>query len=107
MTKKNKRSIKVYGMSGYKYRTTPTIMLKGQWLAELGFEIGDYITISCEDGKIVITPDAEKAALAKAEQEFIEKELAALNKKFRKEKERLHAQFVAERNAEYGAAKEA
>ena len=107
MTKKNKRSIKVYGMSGYKYRTTPTIMLKGQWLAELGFEIGDYITVSCEDGKIVITPDAEKAALAKAEQEFMEKELVALNKKFRKEKERLHAQFVAERSAEYSAAKEA
>ena len=36
MTKKNKRSVKVYGMSGYKYKTTPTIMLKGQWLAELG-----------------------------------------------------------------------
>ena len=27
-----KRSIKVYGQSGYKYRETPTIMLKGMWL---------------------------------------------------------------------------
>ena len=27
------RNMKVYhGMSGYKYRATPTIMLKGQWL---------------------------------------------------------------------------
>jgi len=33
-----KRSIKVYGQSGYKYRETPTIMLKGQWLKEAGFE---------------------------------------------------------------------
>ena len=66
MTKKNKRSVKVYGTSGYKYKTTPTIMLKGQWLAELGFEIGDYLSISCEDGKIIITSDAEKAALMKA-----------------------------------------
>ena len=30
MTKK--RSIKVYGKSGYKYQETPTIMLKGKWL---------------------------------------------------------------------------
>ena len=34
MTKKN-RSVKVYGMSGYKYQSTPTIMLKGNWLKEL------------------------------------------------------------------------
>ena len=27
-----KRSIKVYGQSGYKYQETPTIMLKGMWL---------------------------------------------------------------------------
>lgn len=107
MTKKNKRSVKVYGMSGYKYKTTPTIMRKGQWLAELGFEIGDYLSISCEDGKIIITPDAEKAALMKAEREFMEREMASLNKRFQVEKERLHAQFVAEKGAEYGMTKEA
>ena len=47
MTKKN-RSVKVYGMSGYKYQSTPTIMLKGTWLKELGFDIGDskYIVFS-------------------------------------------------------------
>ena len=33
-----KRSIKVYGQSGYKYRETPTIMLKGMWLKEAGFD---------------------------------------------------------------------
>ena len=27
-----KRSIKVYGQSGYKYQETPTIMRKGRWL---------------------------------------------------------------------------
>ena len=36
-----KRSVKVYGQSGYKYRETPTIMLKGLWLKEAGFDIGD------------------------------------------------------------------
>ena len=107
MANKNTRTVKIYGMSGYKYHATPTIMLKGKWLEELGFEIGDYITVSCEDGKLIITPDAERAALAKAEQEFMERELASLNKRFQKEKERLHAQFVAEKNAEYGAVNEA
>ncbi|SFQ46019.1 Toxin SymE, type I toxin-antitoxin system [Lachnospiraceae bacterium XBB1006] len=51
MANKNMRTVKIYGMSGYKYQATPTIMLKGKWLEELGFEIGDYITVSCEDAK--------------------------------------------------------
>lgn len=103
MAKKN-RSIKVYGMSGYKYQSTPTIMLKGNWLKELGFDIGDYVSISCENDKLVITPDAERAELAKAEAEFMERETKALQKRFKEEKERLHLQFVAERKAEYGVA---
>ena len=44
------RSMKVHEQSGYNYKATPTIILKGQWLKEMGFEIGDYITVSCEDG---------------------------------------------------------
>lgn len=35
-----KRSIKVVSQSGYNYKATPTITLKGQWLKELGFDIG-------------------------------------------------------------------
>lgn len=31
---KERRNMKVYGMSGYNYKPTPTIMLKGQWLKE-------------------------------------------------------------------------
>ena len=62
------RSMKVHEQSGYNYKATPTIILKGQWLKEMGFEIGDYISVSCEDGKLIITPDAEKAAMAKATQ---------------------------------------
>ena len=103
MAKKN-RSVKVYGMSGYKYQSTPTIMLKGNWLKELGFDIGDYISISCENGKLVITPDVEREELARAEAEFMERETKALQKKYQKEKERLHLQFVAERKVEYGVA---
>lgn len=62
-----KRSVKVYGQSGYKYRETPTIMLKGLWLKEAGFDSGDYISVTCEDGKIIITQDAERAAVKAAE----------------------------------------
>ncbi len=69
-----KRSIKVYGQSGYKYQETPTIMLKGMWLRELGFEIGDYISVVCEDGKLIITLDAERAGVEKAEAEIMENE---------------------------------
>ena len=73
-----KRSIKVYGQSGYKYQETPTIMLK-----ELGFDIGDYISVTCEDGRLVITPDAERAAVKAAEAEFMEREMKALQKALR------------------------
>lgn len=101
MKRQNIRSMKVHEQSGYNYKATPTIILKGQWLKEMGFEIGDYISVSCESGKLIITPDAEKAAMAKAEAEFMEKEMKKLQKRFQAKKEHLHAQFVAERTAEY------
>ena len=42
MAKKNVRNMKVCGQSGYKYETVPAITLKGKWLEELGFHLGDY-----------------------------------------------------------------
>lgn len=101
-----KSSIKVISQSGHNYKATPTIMLKGQWLKELGFDIGDYVSISCENGKLVITPDAERAAMAEAENAFMEREMASLKKKFEVEKSKLHAKFVAEREARYGVCEE-
>lgn len=58
---KELRELKVYGTSGYQYKTTPTIMLKGQWLHELGFDEGSLISVKCEDGKLTIVklPDPE------------------------------------------------
>ena len=44
------------------------IMLKGMWLKELGFDIGDYISVTCEDGKLIITLDTERAAMKAAVQ---------------------------------------
>ena len=102
MAKKN-RSVKIYGMSGYQYQQVPTIMLKGKWLEALGFGIGDYISVSCEDGKIIITPDTERAAMKEAEAAFMQREMAALQARFEQEKEKLHLQFVAEQKVGYGA----
>ena len=96
-----KRSIKVYGQSGYKYQETPTIMLKGMWLKELGFDIGDYISVTCEDGRLVITPDAERAAVKAAEAEFMEREMKALQKRCEAEKVKIRAQMVAEPGARW------
>lgn len=96
-----KRSIKVYGQSGYKYQETPTIMLKGMWLKELGFDIGDYISVTCEDGRLVITPDAERAAIKAAEAELMEREMKALQKRYEAEKVKIRAQMVAEPGARW------
>ena len=96
-----KRSVKVYGQSGYKYRETPTIMLKGLWLKEAGFDIGDYISVTCEDGKIIITQDAERAAVKAAEDEFMEREMKALQKRYDAEKVKIRAQMVAEPGARW------
>lgn len=54
--KKSTRNLKVYAQSGYKYKDTPAIMLKGQWLKELGFDSNMPIEVKCEDGKLTIVP---------------------------------------------------
>ena len=91
----------MHGTSGYRYKATPTIMLKGEWLKELGFEIGNYVSVSSENGKLVITQDVEMAAIKEAEAAFMERETRILQKRFEAEKEKLHAKFIAERKAEY------
>ena len=40
-------NMKVYEQSCHHYKSTPTIMLKGQWLNELGFEYGTPICVEC------------------------------------------------------------
>ena len=96
-----KRSIKVYGQSGYKYKETPMIMLKGMWMKELGFDIGDYISVTCEDGKLIITLDTERAAMKAAEEEFMKREMKALRKRYEAEKAKLCAEMVAESGARW------
>lgn len=106
MAIKKLRQMKVYGQSGYHYKETPAIVLKGNWLQELGFEIGDFISVSCENGKLIITPDAERAVLAEAETFFMVQETKKLQRRFEQEKARFYAQFVAEQRVQYGVCEE-
>jgi len=52
---KENRNLKVYEQSGYHYKPTPVIMLKGKWLEQLSFPAGTQITVKCEDGVLTIT----------------------------------------------------
>lgn len=52
--KKTNRKMKVYAQSGYQYKPTPTITLKGAWLEEWGFMIDTPIIVHCEEGKLTI-----------------------------------------------------
>ena len=99
---KNKRSVKVYGMCGYKSKLTPTIMLKGKWLSDFGFDVGSYISITCEEGKLIIAPDMERMELEEAMAEFAEQEKKKFQKRFKKDKEVFRAQYVAEQQTKYG-----
>jgi hypothetical protein len=52
--KKTNRQMKVYAQSGYRYKPTPTITLKGAWLEEWGFMIDTPVIVQCENGKLTI-----------------------------------------------------
>lgn len=60
MAFKKFRKMKVYNVSGYNYKDTPTIILKGDWLKETGFDIGSLIQVECENGKLIITQREEE-----------------------------------------------
>lgn len=61
MTNKKERQLKVYSQSGYYYRNDqrPAIFLQGKWLQELGFDIGDNITVKCQNNKLTIKNNAK------------------------------------------------
>lgn len=66
--KKSKRILKVYystqerDHSSYHkiYKKVPTIILKGQWLEQLGFQVGDEIQVSCANNELVISKISQK-----------------------------------------------
>jgi len=53
--KKIMRQLKVVEQSGYKYKPTPTIILKGQWLQDFGFEPGSRVEVKCATNQLIIS----------------------------------------------------
>lgn len=82
-------------------KSVPMLRISGLWLEELGFKIGDFVRIKCEDGQLIISLNEEKAQQVAAEKAFMEEEVKKLQKRYQKEKEQIHARFVAEREAVY------
>lgn len=104
MTKrKDYRELTIGSFGGYGRKSAPQLRLQGQWLEELGFQIGAPVLVKCEDGRIIITPDEARAELEAREKEFIDKEMAVLNKRFAEEKKKIYRQAVAEREERYGS----
>ncbi len=85
-------------MSGYRYKPTPAIRLSGQWLKEIGFNIGDPVLVKCENGKLIITPDKARAELVEEEKAFMERETKKLHERFLNER----MMCVAEPDNGYG-----
>ena len=50
------RKMTIHATSGYHYKSTATLQLKGAYLPAFGFNIGDPATVHLEDRKIVILP---------------------------------------------------
>ena len=48
------RKLKVYNQSRGNYSNIPTIILKGHWIKEFGFEIGTKIKVICSDKTIML-----------------------------------------------------
>lgn len=54
MKNENKRVLKVYNQSQGDKGNIPTIILKGEWLRDPGFNCNDKIEVLCEKNKITI-----------------------------------------------------
>ncbi|WP_251496552.1 SymE family type I addiction module toxin [Otoolea muris] len=48
------RKLTVYWGSTKAYNPIPKIILQGHWLSDLGFSIGDKVTLSCQQNKVII-----------------------------------------------------
>ncbi len=69
---KTTRNLKVIEQSGYRYQATPTVMLKGKWLSEFGFDIGMHVKVECEDGRLIITKEEAIADAVELLKDFVD-----------------------------------
>lgn len=65
------------------YTSVPTILLKGKWLEEAGFHIGEYVSIEINGDEILLAKTAPPEA--KTRKESIEEKINGLSKSQLKE----------------------
>ncbi len=63
------RKLKIYEGSGYNYSSIPQILLQGKWLDNLGFSIGDHISVTCSGDTITIIRCPNKPDIKNMESE--------------------------------------
>lgn len=81
------RKLKIYSqsMGGGNYTSVPTILLKGKWLVEAGFNMGEYVAVEIEGNRIILsktTPPekpTKKLSIEEKINELDQKQLKALN----------------------------
>ena len=97
------RELKVGSFYNYGSKEAPMLRLQGLWMQDFGFKIGDPVLVKCEDGKLIISVDHDRAAAKEREQAYLDKEMHKLQKRFEQEKKKIYQQVVAEREVRYGA----
>ena len=61
MEENNIRKLKVYrSTNSNSGSNTPSIRLDGKWLQDYGFNTGDFISVECKDGELIIRKDTER-----------------------------------------------
>lgn len=65
------------------YTSVPTILLKGKWLEEAGFHIGEYVSIEINGDEILLAKTTPPEA--KTRKESIEQKINGLSKSQLKE----------------------
>ena len=58
MKDKKIRKLKVYGQSAYMRKDTSTIILKGKWLENAGFDIGCAVRVEVSPGELKIVRES-------------------------------------------------
>ena len=102
-TRKQYRALTISEACSYGRNPAPQLRIQGLWLKDLGFNIGDPVKVKCENGQLIITPDPVRTQEIKEEKLFMEEETRKLRARYQKEKEEIHARYVAEHQQEYGS----
>ena len=79
------RKLKVHAQSmGSNYIQVSTIILKGQWLKQAGFGIGDYVEVECNGDRITLSkttpPENKEPSLERKIQKLDKKQKARLSR---------------------------